>query len=327
MPFVSTAARMTLGLSPFENALIQPGVFRSPLSISRAQAAGVQSSALAADDVALQFFDADTPRFSGSARRLLVEGSRSNLIEGMAAPVTQNVTVTAAAHTLSFWGTGSIVLSGAASGTLNGTGANNRVTLTFTPTAGTLTLTISGAVTRAQLGLGGFASSYIQSPSGAATRGADLVTASLASLGVPATGGCTVLWSGVVPNLNPAAPMQIWQVDDGGNTNRMFLRVAQNTNQLNFFVFGATQSALGNFTAGAPFKAGASYDPATGRMGASLNGAPVVATTGGTLAGATTFRVGHQPSGAADAFMETGYLRVLPPVSDADLQALTLAMP
>jgi hypothetical protein len=57
------------------------------------------------------------------------------------------VTVTAEAHTLYLQGTGSVTLSGTGSGTLQGTGANDRVSLAFTPTAGTLTLTVSGTVT------------------------------------------------------------------------------------------------------------------------------------------------------------------------------------
>lgn len=74
---------------------------------------------------------------------------------------TQNVTVTAAERTLSFKGTGTVTLSGASTaGPLAGTGADDRVSLTFTPTAGTLTLTISGSVTEAQLQLGSAFDSY-----------------------------------------------------------------------------------------------------------------------------------------------------------------------
>lgn len=67
---------------------------------------------------------------------------------------TQNVTVTAQPHTLTLLGTGSITLSGAATGTLSGTGATDRVLLTFTPTAGTLTLTVSGSITLPRLQIG-----------------------------------------------------------------------------------------------------------------------------------------------------------------------------
>ena len=47
MGFVSTAARMLLGLSPFEGderRLIVVGEIRAPLTLSRAQAAGVEAT-------------------------------------------------------------------------------------------------------------------------------------------------------------------------------------------------------------------------------------------------------------------------------------------
>ena len=66
--------------------------------------------------------------------------------------VTQNVTVAGVAMTLSFTGTGTVTLSGASTaGPLVGTGANDRVSLAFTPSAGTLTLTVSGDVRLGQL--------------------------------------------------------------------------------------------------------------------------------------------------------------------------------
>jgi len=110
--------------------------------------------------------------YSGGATcpRLLLEGQRTNLVFPSATATTQTRTVTATAHTLSFYGTGSVTLSGVATGTLTGTGANNRVALTFTPTAGSLTLTVSGTVTNWQLEAGAFSSTLIPTTTAAVTR-------------------------------------------------------------------------------------------------------------------------------------------------------------
>lgn len=86
---------------------------------------------------------------------------RRNLLNATDTLATQSVTVTAAAHTLAFTGTGTVTLSGTSTaGPLVGTGASNRVTLTFTPTAGSLTLTVTGSVTLAQLELGSTDTAY-----------------------------------------------------------------------------------------------------------------------------------------------------------------------
>lgn len=71
--------------------------------------------------------------------------ARVNLLVATATLSTQSVTTQATSYTLSFAGTGSITLSGTA------TGSYSAGTHTITCTAGTLTLTVSGAVTTADL--------------------------------------------------------------------------------------------------------------------------------------------------------------------------------
>jgi len=99
--------------------------------------------------------------YSTGSPAFLIEPASTNRLLNSATLATQSFTTSAVPYTLSFYGTGSITLSGAHSATLTGTGANQRVTLTFTPTAASLTLTVSGTVENAQLEEGSTATSYI----------------------------------------------------------------------------------------------------------------------------------------------------------------------
>lgn len=101
-----------------------------------------------------------------SRKGLLIEFARTNIllnstIDG-ANLTTQSVSVTAQAYALTFYGIGSITLSGAHVAVVSGTGAfPTRTTLIFTPSAGTLTLTVAGTVQYAQLEAGALATSFI----------------------------------------------------------------------------------------------------------------------------------------------------------------------
>lgn len=75
-----------------------------------------------------------------------------NILDETDTLATQSVDVEAVPHFLSFYGTGTVTLSGASTaGPLVGAGDTDRVSLAFTPSAGSLTLTVSGDVIDAQL--------------------------------------------------------------------------------------------------------------------------------------------------------------------------------
>ena len=137
-------------------------------------------------DGLIQTVAVDAPRFdfdpvSRSPRGLLIEEARTNLlvnspVSGVVLP-TQSVSVTAVPHTISFYGTGTITLSGAAVASVVGTGAYpNRRVLTFTPILGVLVCTVVGLVQFAQLEVGSFATSFIPTAASPVARSADIAT-------------------------------------------------------------------------------------------------------------------------------------------------------
>jgi hypothetical protein len=156
---------------------------------------------------------------------LLIEESRTNLLLNSATLSTQNVTVTTVATTLSFYGTGTVTLSGTASGTLVGTGASpSRVSLTFTPTAGTLTLTVSGSVVNAQLEAGAFATSYIPTVASQVTRAADAASMTGTNFSSWYNQGEGTIYAEGFLN-NPAVTggqiRRLADINDGSNNNRI----------------------------------------------------------------------------------------------------------
>ena len=154
---------------------IKPTSGLGDMTVVRATTATRVNSAGVIESVAINVPRLDYPPLGGCPS-ILVEPLRTNLVFPSATLTTQTRTVTAVAHTLSFYGTGTIVLSGVHIATLTGTGANDRVTLTFTPTAGSLILTVAGTVTNAQLEAGSNATSYIPTVAATVTRNADVIS-------------------------------------------------------------------------------------------------------------------------------------------------------
>lgn len=178
----------------------------------------------------------------GGMLGILVEDARTNVFLNSSVGATQSITVSATAYTLSFYGTGTITLSGVSTaGPLVGTGTSDRVTLTFTPTAGSLTLTVSGACTNVQLEAGSYATSYFPAYAASATRSADNI--SLATSVFPYSATASTIYV-QVSSLRAAGNPVLLALSDGTSNER--IQIYRNSGAAWFLVGdgGVTQVAV-----------------------------------------------------------------------------------
>jgi hypothetical protein len=406
--------------------LVADPALPSYVTLSRSHASA-RATALGADDVTWAEFAADLPRQHGSARRLLVEGTRGNRVRnpraegaaagtpgtmptywsvsglpsGIASTVVGVVTVNgvqclrirlagtpaatatarlepealnamAAANGQSWTASAFLRLQAGSQANLGmalrlmgrdaGFGAFNLVSSSVTLGAGlvrsavsttignatvatvstdlTLSFTLNQAVDCTfdigwpQAEQASFASTPVLPVAGtpaASTRNADLLTATLASVGIGANGACTVLVWAVLPQAAPSTLDQMLvSIDDGTNNNRYRLFNPAGGSGINV---GRSTSgtgltgAAGSMTPGTPSKVGMSVDGA-GRVTGSVNGAAVVAQTGGPTGGLTTFRIGNNASNSGPLCGLMSECRVFPfATPDAALPAMVAALP
>lgn len=257
-------------------------------------------------------------------------------------------------------GSGSVTATSSATGAIEKIGDWYRCSALFTPTAGSNTTRLAfintSTATRqpsfagsgtAQLGVWGpqleagtFASSLSLPPVGSpasTTRGADLASVSLSSLGIPDGGPGTILWSGLMQQPAPTSTSQaIIQIDDGSDNNlfAIYNRLGQNSypRRVTGGVLQESGAGLDTMNATATTaRFGMTFD-ASGNMsayaiasGTALN---VRSVTGGPTSGLTTLRIGNNFANTAPQFGECKYLQALPyAVSTSDLQTLVGAFP
>lgn len=272
---------------------------------------------------------ATTPRFDYdpvtlAAKGVLVEEARTNLflnstIDG-ANLATQGVATSATPYTISFYGTGTITLTGTSTaGPIVGAGAYpNRQTLTFTPSAGTLTCTVSGTVQYAQIEAGSFATSYIPTAGATVTRTAD----SLSMTGTDFSSWYNQsegTWVGVYDTAwGGGAP---WGVSDG-TTNSESVPYYSGADIFYYVIASAVgQDFLIGTGSGSP-KLAVSY--ASADFAGCVDGGAVASQASGTVPTVSQLDLGHEVGGE---YPLNGHILTLDyyntRLPDATLQSLT----
>jgi len=306
-----------------------PGTLDPRITFTRASTGTYFNSAGVMQTAAVNAPRWDYDPVTLALRGLLIEEQRANLLLNSATLGTQSVTVTAQAYTLSFYGTGTITLSGVSTaGPLVGTGAfPQRVALTFTPTAGTLTCTVTGSVLNAQLEAGPYRTSWMPTTGTTATRIADLATFTDA-VALGGTGGKTIaLDAYAVTTVAATAANTRWVgLNDGTTNNIVQLQQTATTLSIRAVITVATTNLVNTagvaITRPGPFKAAVANDAI---WNGAVNGVSIPTSGGASVAFGplTTINIGS----AAGALAINGYIQRIRywsrALSAAELQTVT----
>jgi len=233
-----------------------------------------------------------------ACRGLLSEGAATNLllnslIDGTNL-TTQTVTVAAVANTLSFYGSGTVVLSGTHSATVVGAGNYpSRRVYTFTPTAGPLTLTVSGNVKFAQLEATGFETSFVPTDGTTKTRNGEMsriIGANFSSFYNPSAG--TFIVEGTSRSGALSFVQMFGLITDSGITLTQAIRLERDTASARVIktIGGSASVKTGSWPASTTIKLGASYSSGAGYS--SINGAAAQTLTAGAPTGQSEMRFG-----------------------------------
>jgi hypothetical protein len=158
------------------------------------------------------------------------------------------------------------------------------VSLTFTPTAGVLILTVSGSVTNAQLEAGAFPTSYIPTTTATVTRAADVasITGSNFSSWYNQTEG-TVFAEVAVAQPNTGGNQFVFRTSDNTYNNAVAINIPGQAqlSTASSGTFDGSANSVANLVANVSAKISAAY--ATNNLGISLNGATAITDTSATM--------------------------------------------
>ena len=255
---------------------------------------------------------------------MLIEEQRTNVFLNSTAPATQSFTTTASPYTISFYGSGSITLSGSYVAVVTGSNAFIRTTLTFTPTALPLVMTVAGTITKPQLEAGSFATSYIETAGSQVTRNADqasMTGTNFSSWYNQSQGSLYCEYKG-----NANAPTSINQgivsFGPGGYNaaNSMTTFINSGGIVVNYNLSGTASSPVGQ-TRTIEGKVFSSYSSTTISL-TNNGGAVTTSSTSASAGGITSMLIGYTSLGALNGNIRklSYYPQALP---SATLQALT----
>lgn len=190
------------------------------------------------------------------------------------------------------------------------------VSVRFSAASSGLAINVGVEAAGQMLELGSFPSTPIlpgPGLTGASTRGADLIAATLGSLGIGASGACTILMAATLPVADGPASQGLFQVDDLTDNNRFvaFTEAAGTGVRLRRVIGGVnTDQLVGSIVSNTAFRIGMTVSGA-GAARLCLNGGTVVGVTGGPTNGLAALRIGNNTANTAPMFGSIHRLDVL----------------
>ncbi len=271
----------------------------------------------------------DNAPTTGECKGLLIEEARTNLllnslIDGTNLS-TQTVTVAAVAHTISFYGPGSVNLSGAHSATVNGSAAYpTRTVFTFAPSAGSLVVGVTGDVKFAQLETGTFPTSFTPTGGSAVTRAAEVPTMTGTNFSEwyrqdEGTFVVEYILSSITTTCGVMA------VSDGTDANRMIVRGSSTGTTTFIGVSGGATQYNDGFTSGAAnVSTLVAFGYKTNAFVGTRNGAAPITDVSCVVPTVSMLRLGADGGGALPLNGHIKRIAYYPKrLTNAELQALT----
>jgi hypothetical protein len=268
------------------------GVLYCPIPIDRSADFTVARASLVntiGEDSQLRSLGNNVPAIDHSEGypRLLAPDASTNLFLNNAVLVTQNVSTIVDTYTVSFYGTGTISFSGSYAGAdLVGTGVSQRVTRTFTAASGTLTVTVTGSCTNAQLEELTYASPPITTLGVTSVRAAVTIHSGGAATCINSEEG-VFIYKGKA--FAPGA-FRMLTISDGTNNNRVGISYDNGGNLLVFFTVAGVSVASHTFASSTQTNENViAFMWQLNNFKIYLNGVEVFAQASGTVPSVGTF--------------------------------------